>query len=283
MATPSDQFETASTDDSFLNAARGEQSAPASAKRKVWPLLAGTSAVVLLGAAGSLWLGSRNALPQVSPLEPTPINGALTVPIDPSLGKQAAPNALATAAVAVASGASTAADAVADTFTTLRTSLNLVTGRVEVLEASDQKQNAAIAALRVDVDKVNTDHAAAAEMAASAASAAVAVARPAAPRRVAVVRRAIAAPKAVAAAPAILVMPARASNISDASLLAVDTWGGKPSVAVAKTGSAGGFDVRFLNEGETQGSVTLKRADVGTQRATFSTPGGDLTLAPKEQ
>jgi hypothetical protein len=41
--------------------------------------------------------------------------------------------------------------------------------------------------------------------------------------------------------------------------------------------------VRFLNEGETQGSVTLKRADVGTQRATFSTPGGDLTLAPKEQ
>ena len=76
--------------------------------------------------------------------------------------------------------------------------------------------------------------------------------------------------------------PAAARGSADGSVLAVDLWGGKPSVALARTGT-GGTELRFFNEGESQGRVTLKRADVGSQKATFATPTDEFTLAPKER
>lgn len=76
--------------------------------------------------------------------------------------------------------------------------------------------------------------------------------------------------------------PAASTPTEQGALLAVDLWAGKPSVAVSRT-SPGGTELRFFNEGETSGRVTVKQADVGTQRATFATPTGEFTLAPKER
>lgn len=75
---------------------------------------------------------------------------------------------------------------------------------------------------------------------------------------------------------------ASTASSAEGAVLAVDLWGGKPSVALARSGE-GGTELRFFNEGETQGRVTVKRADVATQKATFATPAGEFTLVPKEQ
>jgi hypothetical protein len=86
------------------------------------------------------------------------------------------------------------------------------------------------------------------------------------------------APSAVSAA-------ASAAEASAAgAVLAVDLWGGRQSVALGRTvpGSEG-TELRFFGEGETQGRVTVKRADLGSQTATFATPAGEFTLAPKAQ
>lgn len=64
-------------------------------------------------------------------------------------------------------------------------------------------------------------------------------------------------------------------------LLAVDMWGGKPVVVVARK-TPEGTTLRFLTEGETQGTVRVHKADVVGQSATFTTPGGDVTLNAEE-
>lgn len=66
-----------------------------------------------------------------------------------------------------------------------------------------------------------------------------------------------------------------------AQLLSIDLWGGKPSVAVGRN-RGDGTEVTFLNEGEKQGRVTVKRADVGSQRAVLSTDSGDVVLSRNE-
>jgi type II secretory pathway pseudopilin PulG len=87
-----------------------------------------------------------------------------------------------------------------------------------------------------------------------------------------------AASRTAAAKPA----PVASAPTEQGALLAVDLWGGRHSVAISRT-SPGGAELRFFNEGETSGRVTVKQADVGTQRATFATPSGEFTLAPKER
>ena len=63
-----------------------------------------------------------------------------------------------------------------------------------------------------------------------------------------------------------------------AQLLSVDVWDGKPSVVVGR-GRGRDTDVRFLNEGDTQGRVTVKKADVGSQRAILSTGKGEIVMS----
>jgi hypothetical protein len=71
--------------------------------------------------------------------------------------------------------------------------------------------------------------------------------------------------------------PITASDDSP-QLLSVDVWDGKPSVVVGR-GRGHDADVRFLNEGETQGRVTVKKADVGSQRALLSTGKGEIVMS----
>ena len=67
-----------------------------------------------------------------------------------------------------------------------------------------------------------------------------------------------------------------------AQLLSVDVWDGKPSVVVGR-GRGRDTDVRFLNEGDTQGRVTVKKADVGSQRAILSTGKGEIVMSRDQQ
>ncbi|WP_143450457.1 hypothetical protein [Janthinobacterium sp. BJB446] len=74
--------------------------------------------------------------------------------------------------------------------------------------------------------------------------------------------------------------PSRADPDS-AQLLSIDLWGGKPSVVVGRK-RGDGAEVTFLNEGEKQGRVTVKRADVDSQRAILATDRGDVVLSREE-
>ena len=272
--------------------------------RSLTPVMLAVGALVLASGAGFMWLQKSRAAAEVSPLEPTA--AVLSVPVPASAAEKAAlaavakpdadpsPNALVSAAVTAANSGSSVVAAVTDTFASLRNSLNNLTGRVDVLEASDRDKNEKIAGLRSDVDRIGSSQVATAAGAAAPtvatvatnSSAKVAPAAIDAPRakpavrvhRTASVSHNGARTRVARAAPAPVTPPVT----TDASVLAVDMWGGRPSVAVGKTGATG-MELRFLNEGESNGSVTLKRADVGSQRATFNTPGGELTLAPKEQ
>jgi hypothetical protein len=77
-------------------------------------------------------------------------------------------------------------------------------------------------------------------------------------------------------------MPTRSNADPDsAQLLSIDLWGDKPSVVVGRK-RGDGTEVTFLNEGEKQGRVTVKRADVGSQRAILATDRGDVVLNREE-
>lgn len=66
---------------------------------------------------------------------------------------------------------------------------------------------------------------------------------------------------------------ARPSAELSPEVLAIDTWNGKPSVAVRNASG-----VQFLSEGDQAGSYTLKRADNDGQRAVFADPAGAMTV-----
>lgn len=85
-------------------------------------------------------------------------------------------------------------------------------------------------------------------------------------------------------APAHRPQVAAPAQVSDeaAELLSVDVWDGKPSVVVGRSRS-GTRDVRFLNEGDTQGRVTVKRADVDSQRALLTTDKGEFVISRDQQ
>ena len=247
---------------------------PAASRRAV-PVLVGLTALLLVGTAGWSWLSrSDGGTRQSSPLEPTAATDRVLVPaadVAPASG-------LAAAAVATADGATKAVGAVADTLTSLRASLDQLTGRVDALESADRAQNTRldaveqssrsqgeqVAALRSDMDRFAQERNAVQANAKVSNSVGKSAPKP---------RHATTARK-----PA----PAKASTPS-ADVLAVDLWAGKPSVVVAHTGESGGKELRFVNEGEAAGRVTLKRADIGSQEATFATPAGDKTLAAKER
>lgn len=77
-------------------------------------------------------------------------------------------------------------------------------------------------------------------------------------------------------------LPTRANADADsAQLLSIDLWGGKPSVVVGRN-RGDGTEVTFLNEGEKQGRITVKRADVASQRAVLATDRGDVVLSREE-
>lgn len=76
--------------------------------------------------------------------------------------------------------------------------------------------------------------------------------------------------------------PARGNADTDAAqLLSIDLWGGKPSVVVGRP-RGDGTELTFLNEGEKQGRITVKRADVVSQRAVLTTDHGDVVLSREE-
>jgi len=264
----------------------------ARAPKSALPKLTALAAVVLMAGAGWLWFQRHQAAGAVSPLEPTAATISVLVPAQREAVPSPAPSALAKAAVASVDGAATAASAVVDTVATLRAGLNLLTGRVDALESHDRTHSEQIAALRSEVDGLKAEVAAAASAASASAPASGAAATGAiadssqtpATRSAAsqlARRRAVSDGRRVASAKA--TPPASATPTgAEGSVLAVDLWGGKPSVALARSG-ASGTELRFFNEGETQGRVTVKHADIGTQKATFSTPSGEFTLAPKEQ
>jgi hypothetical protein len=264
---------------------------------------------IALAIASQWWLSHRHRVAGRSPMEPAPATERILIPAEletasgSALGMPVAPRTnqangtngalspaasapaadaseapasgvLAKAAVAGAQGASIAAQAVTDTFASLRVALDQLTGRVATLEAHDRGHDEQIAALRSDVDALKADRVTAAASAATAASGASA--RVSAGR----VRRHVMA----AARPAPSAVSAAASAAEAGTVLAVDLWGGRPSVALGRTvpGSEG-TELRFFGEGETQGRVTVKRADPGSQTATFATPAGEFTLAPKAQ
>ena len=56
-------------------------------------------------------------------------------------------------------------------------------------------------------------------------------------------------------------------------LLSVDSWNGRPSVAVRN-----GATVQFIGEGDRAGAYTLQRAEQGSQRATFADPAGAVVV-----
>jgi hypothetical protein len=78
------------------------------------------------------------------------------------------------------------------------------------------------------------------------------------------------------------VRPSRSiADADSAQLLSIDLWDGKPSVVVGRP-RGDGTEVMFLNEGEKQGRITVKRADVGSQRAVLATDKGDVVLSREE-
>ncbi len=232
------------------------------ARPGILPTLLIFGAVLIAFAAAVTWYRARAPQPV---MEPTVASSSVLVPAE-----KEEPGTVAGAAVnAVASAASTI-DAVKDTFTSLRSALDQVTGRVDAIEGVDRAQDEQIATLRTDVDRLATSVTAVEAAASSAAlkQTPIQAVAPAKPRE-----------PAERASP----RPARPKQVVDASVLAVDLWDGKPSVGVTRPAAAGALaEIRFLSVGESQGRVNLKHADVASQRATFSLPDGDVTLGSTE-
>ncbi|MBW8833152.1 MAG: hypothetical protein JF606_27985 [Burkholderiales bacterium] len=272
-------------------------------RKSVLPTVFATVALLLIAVAGWLWFHKHQAAssPSPSPLEPTPATTSVLVPAErepllvpvPVPGPMSASSSLAKAAVATADSASTAVSAVVDTLATLRVGLNQLTSRVDTLEAHDHAHDDQITALRSEVDRLKADRLAVAASAPTAAASSAAAVSTGDDARTANARSTARPPRSAPGQVAhrrVAVTDRRATGAGTSStalsaegaVLAVDLWGGKPSVALARSGE-GGTELRFFNEGETQGRVTVKRADVATQKATFATPAGEFTLVPKEQ
>ena len=262
------------------DAAGGRQ---ASTQRARGPALKRTllgAAILCLAGAG--WLGwQRHGAPKLSPLEPTPAIAKIPVPLPSEMSqtqasKKSVPAIAAPSSKSIDPAAADAVDeltgststsslpsAVVDALATLRTALHTLTGRTDSIEASEranaalvQEHAGKLAELRKEVDLLKNG----------------------APRTLAG-RSGVPRLAAKPAAKPISPVPPPAA---EASVLAVDLWGGRASVAVSRTDPAAGTELRFLNEGESHGRVTLKRADITTQNATFVTPEGERTFAARE-
>lgn len=224
--------------------------------RGALPAFVALTAVALAIGGSVLWY--RQPSVRVS-LEPAPATASILIPAED--GPASAP-ALAGAAAPAASVPAVPGPA-DDRLATLHASIEQLTARVVALEDADRAHAEQVATLRADIERLTAERHAEREKAAERT-------------RQTMTTTATRSRRTSRAASA-------TSTPSDtASVLAVDLWGGQPSVVVAKEGT-NGTEVRFINQGETQGRVTLKRADVGSQRATFTTPSGELTMSAGER
>jgi hypothetical protein len=213
--------------------------------------------LTLAVGAGLLWWHQSRGSAAPATMEPAPATTSILLPPE---------NDIAPAATAASAPGMAASEPVApqpnDEIAPLRTSVDQLAARVAALEETDRQRVEQIATLRAELGRIVATRHAEREKAAQpdVQASAVDTSRP---------RRAG--------------RPATASAPADAAtVLAVDLWGGQPSVVVAKQGPAG-TELRFLGQGESQGRVTLKHADVGNQRATFATPSGEFTMSAGER
>jgi hypothetical protein len=199
---------------------------------------------------------------------PAPAEAAALNPVAPSVSAASAPNALITAAVAASSAAQNVVEKpVTELVARVSAAVNALTGRVDKLEDTATRHTDLIAALRADIDVLRARPAQAVTGVGTTTSSPRPTGDATTPRqRPAPITRA-----APAEPPA-----------ADAQLLAVDLWGGKPSIVVSRT-TATGADLRFLGEGERQGAVTVRTADIAAQTATFDTSKGEVTLTRQDR
>jgi type II secretory pathway pseudopilin PulG len=228
-------------------------SAVAAHGQKRRPALLALMTVAVASAAGITWWQRSHQQSGANTLEPVPAATSILIPDEG--GPDTAPvGPKAPAAQASAPGAS---DPKGDSDAPLRAGIEQLKARVAALEDAGRAQAEQITALRNSLDQISARQA---ERAAERAPQAVqANAAPTRSRR----------PAATAGA---------SQKQPTASVLAIDLWGGQPSVVVSKDG-ADGAELRFISPGETQGRVTLKSADVANQRATFATSAGEFTMS----
>jgi len=220
-----------------------------------------------IGAAGLIW--HKSSKHQLSGL-PSPESTGEVVPVpsrvdDPAKGLASPAEGALTASVSPASAP--ASGVVSSIAPKVKVNLEDVLQKVESL-ATDVKSlltghddhESRIAALESELQALK-------ELQAKAAAP-----KPA-------VRRTGATHRPVSTAP---VRPPVQQQEDAAQLLSVDVWDGRPSVAVGRT-HGGASDVRFLTEGDTQGRVTVKKADVGSQRAVLATDKGEVVLSRDQQ
>jgi hypothetical protein len=217
--------------------------------RKRAPVLLGIVTIAVASAAGITWWQRSHLPSRINTLEPVPAATSILIPDE----EGATPLQSATTGPAPKASAPGVPDPKEDGAAPLRASLEQLTSRVSALEDSSRAQAEQIAALRSSLEQ------AAARQAERPPHAVQADAAPARSQR-----------RSPGAAPLQKQPPT-------ASVLAVDLWGGQPSVVVGKDG-ADGAELRFISQGETQGRITLKRADVANQRATFATSAGEFTM-----
>jgi hypothetical protein len=243
-----------SNDDSAASTARSEpvKQGPLAApvrSRKRAPALLAVATIAVASAAGITWWQRTHQPSRINTLEPVPAATSILIPDE----EGATPPQSAPSAPARQARAPGVPDAKEDEATPLRATLEQLTARVLALEDSNRAQAEQMAALRSSLDQAAARRPAERPPHAVQANAAPARTRHPSPGA------------------------AQAQKPPTASVLAVDLWGGQPSVVVSKDG-ADGAELRFISQGETQGRVTLKRADVATQRATFATSAGEFTL-----
>lgn len=233
----------------------------AQALRGARPLLLAISLVALLVVAATLWWKRSHVSSQTNTLEPVPATTSILVPAEPDTATSSvaakAPDAQASAPAVLEPKDETS-------LAPLHAAIEQLTSRVIALEEMDRTHVEQITALRAALDQV---------------TAARQIERDKSVERARPAVQAMATP---ARRPGRPTSATNSSHQATATILAVDLWGGQPSVVVGKEG-ADGPNVRFISQGETQGRVTLKRADVANQRATFATPTGEFTMSAGER
>ena len=248
-------FSNARPTPSTARAERADQppSAVAAHGQKRRPALLALMTIAVVSAAGITWWQRSHQQSETKTLEPVPAATSILIP-DEEVPATMPAGPKAPAAQASTPGASDPKDGID---APLRIGIEQLKARVAALEDTGRAQAEQITALRSSLDLITARQAErAAERSPQAVQANTTPTR---------------SLRATATAAASQKQPT-------ASVLAIDLWGGQPSVVVSKDG-AEGAELRFISPGETQGRVTLKRADVANQRATFATSAGEFTMS----
>lgn len=153
-------------------------------------------------------------------------------------------------------------------------------GDLQTLLQNSRRTDARLSSIEADLGEVKTmlgklyETAQAAGPARARLTSTNSPARPAPSRRPAqrVVAKAVSMPAPVAPV----------EDRSDARLLSVDVWDGRPSVALTSS-APGDRRVRFLTEGDSNAGVVLRSADPRAQRAVFDVAGREVVLERQER